>query len=203
MKAQRKEETVRAARVLRDIMTPEVWSVSPDTTLRELVQLLTEEGISGAPVVEGGRVAGVVSVTDVLEAGALAQGEREGAGEEWPDWAEEDLLGPEREATEEDAGAFFTDPWPPAALDAVRALREGMPELQPDLTVGEVMTRAVVALPPDTPVREAAARMVGAHIHRLLVVEDGRLLGVVSATDLVRAVADGRLGPAGGQAEGT
>ncbi len=52
----------------KDIMTKEVISVSPDTTVEELGRLLIEKGISGAPVVDsGGRLFGIVTENDLIK----------------------------------------------------------------------------------------------------------------------------------------
>jgi CBS domain-containing protein len=48
------------------LMTTNVLSVGPDTPLKEVAQLLSEHGVSGVPVVERGRVIGVVSETDIV-----------------------------------------------------------------------------------------------------------------------------------------
>ena len=51
---------------VRDVMTQDVATVAPDTDLRDLAALLVERRISGVPVVENGRVVGVVSERDIL-----------------------------------------------------------------------------------------------------------------------------------------
>jgi CBS domain-containing protein len=58
--------------------------------------------------------------------------------------------------------------------------------------VDEVMTRRVITVPPDAPVRSAAKKMTEEHIHRLLVVEDGSPVGILTTSDVVKAVAQGR-----------
>ncbi|MDP9378906.1 MAG: CBS domain-containing protein [Chloroflexota bacterium] len=51
----------------RDIMTPNVITVSPTDTVQRLAQVLTEAGISGAPVVDdSGEIVGIVSEADVI-----------------------------------------------------------------------------------------------------------------------------------------
>ena len=52
--------------IVDDVMTKDVISVPPDMPLKEVAKLLTEHGISGVPVVDGGRVVGVVSETDIV-----------------------------------------------------------------------------------------------------------------------------------------
>ena len=56
------------ALTLGRIMTPNVATVSPRMTLREAARLLDERRVSGAPVVEHGRVVGVVSNADIRAA---------------------------------------------------------------------------------------------------------------------------------------
>jgi CBS domain-containing protein len=52
---------------VRDVMTSEVTTVTPETRLRDLAQLLTERQISGAPVVDpDGSIVGVISEADLL-----------------------------------------------------------------------------------------------------------------------------------------
>ncbi len=59
--------------------------------------------------------------------------------------------------------------------------------------VGEIMTTHPLTVSPDEDVREAAQQMLYADIHRLFVTEGEKVLGVISTTDIVRAVATGRL----------
>jgi CBS domain-containing protein len=54
------------------------------------------------------------------------------------------------------------------------------------LTAGEVMTRKVVTVREDDPVAEAIRRMCESRVHRLPVVRDGVVVGVVSRLDLLR-----------------
>lgn len=51
---------------LRDLMTTEVLTLSPDDSLRRAVEVLSTHKISGAPVVAGEQVVGVLSVTDII-----------------------------------------------------------------------------------------------------------------------------------------
>jgi acetoin utilization protein AcuB len=57
------------------------------------------------------------------------------------------------------------------------------------LTVGEVMTRSVIIIDSARPVAEAARIMVEHKIGALPVVDDGRLIGIVTESDFVRAAA--------------
>lgn len=140
---------------LKDIMTRDVVSAAPDMTIRDAMELLSERHVSGAPVVDGGKVVGVFSASDLL--------------------------------------AFFAD-----LNDTTPSLtfrrRRGRTAPLEDVTVDEVMTRKVQSLPPDCSVDEAAALMGEKQIHRVLVMHGDVLLGIVSTSDVARAVAEHRLG---------
>lgn len=55
------------------------------------------------------------------------------------------------------------------------------------VTAGQAMSKPVVTIAPDRPLREAAAVMVDHKVNRLPVVVDGKLAGIVSRADLVAA----------------
>jgi predicted transcriptional regulator len=56
--------------------------------------------------------------------------------------------------------------------------------------VEEIMTRKLLAVPPDAPVEEAARLMKKSGVHRVFVTDDRRIVGVVSAIDIAHAVAE-------------
>lgn len=173
---------------LRDIMTRDVASVEPEATLREVAELLAERRISGAPVVEDGRVVGVITATDLVRfesPEAAPRAERE-----------PDTGGRAKQRAEPPPG-FVAELWAEPGLEMLERFLESR-TLEADPldrhTAAEIMTRDVVALPPDAEVHDAAERMLRERVHRVLVMEDGRLEGVVSSTDVLRAVAERRLG---------
>jgi CBS domain-containing protein len=55
--------------------------------------------------------------------------------------------------------------------------------------IADIMTTATFTVRPDATVRELADFLARGRIHRALVVEDGRLVGIVTAFDVVRAIA--------------
>ncbi len=59
--------------------------------------------------------------------------------------------------------------------------------------VRDIMTPRPQTIHPDASVRDAAQRMLYLEVHRLFVEQEGRLVGVVSTTDLVRALAATRV----------
>ena len=66
-------------------------------------------------------------------------------------------------------------------------------------TVREIMTRGVISVTPDTDLDEVRYILVHERIKRLPVIDQGRLLGIVSRADLVREVAMGWLCPVCGE----
>jgi CBS domain-containing protein len=57
----------------------------------------------------------------------------------------------------------------------------------------DIMTPRPLTIEPQADVRDAAREMLYAEVHRLFVVSEERLVGVISTTDIVRAVATGKL----------
>jgi CBS domain-containing protein len=74
------------------------------------------------------------------------------------------------------------------AQDAVE--REALFE---QMVVRDIMTRRPLTVSPEADLREAARQMLYADVHRLFVVDGDRVVGVISTTDIMRAVATGRL----------
>lgn len=74
------------------------------------------------------------------------------------------------------------------AHDAVE--REALFE---QMMVRDIMTPRPLTVSPDADVREAAQQMLYADVHRLFVTDGERAVGVISTSDIMRAVATGRL----------
>jgi CBS domain-containing protein len=175
-------------------MTTDVVTLSPDLSLRDAMALLTRRHISGAPVVSAGRVVGVASLTDFADLAAQSPGvpTYRQPVDEPDDW---ENVGDQAYADVPPA-AYFADLWDDAGADATQRMDQTeTPEWNAleDHTVAETMNRRISMLPPDAPVDHAAAVMRRAGIHRVLVMEGGNLLGVVTTTDIANAVADHRL----------
>ena len=144
----------------RDVMTRAVVSVSPETPTRSVAKLLLEKGISAVPVVDaGGAPVGMVS--------------------------EGDLIG--RNATEWEARR---DWWLELLAEGTNLAQEFLDQVKAaDRPVRAVMTAPVITIEEDTRI-EVIARVLEEHrIKRVPVVRDGRIVGIVSRADLIRALA--------------
>lgn len=182
---------------VRDIMTRNVITVEPEYTLREVVDLLTVNRITGVPVVAGDQVVGVITMSDVLDfiASTPAVPAYQAEQVEWGELA----LNLDSEDRDEDVDSvgFFTEMWPDVGADVAERIAESeQPEwdLLAENTVSQLMTRKLITLPPGTSLRDAARHMIDHGVHRVLVVQGDKLEGIVSSTDLVRVLAGGKRG---------
>jgi CBS domain-containing protein len=183
---------------LSDIMTADLVTLSPQTSVRDAMELLGRHHLSGAPVVAGGTLVGVVTTTDLMTLASTLPGaptDRD-LGEEWSLWPEPPVAS-ELDAELEPAGAYFADLWDNAGADVTtRMVSMSGPEWNAleEHDVSEAMTCAPLAtLPPTADVHLAADVMQRRGIHRVLVTEGERLVGIVSALDITRAVAQHKL----------
>jgi CBS domain-containing protein/anti-sigma regulatory factor (Ser/Thr protein kinase) len=61
------QELIYTTRV-EQVMAPDVIVVDPDMTVAQVKRILTDKHVTGAPVVEGDRILGMIAVSDILEA---------------------------------------------------------------------------------------------------------------------------------------
>jgi CBS domain-containing protein len=149
--------------LVKDVMTTPVVTVTPESTLAEVARLLDEHHISGLPVVdESGRVVGVVSDRDLVARSQELQ--VKSLRYPWPGLGREPDL---QKLT-----------WLTQGLFAIGETR-----------VREVMSRQVVTIEDTAPLELAAHLMASREVNRIPVLRQGRLVGIISRADLVRAVA--------------
>ncbi|MDI3340615.1 MAG: CBS domain-containing protein [Sphaerobacter sp.] len=109
----------------KEIMTPQVITVHPDTSVDEVARLLFTHRITGMPVVdESGALLGIVSEFDVIS-------------------------------------------------------KKGR-------TAADIMSRDVISVQEDTPAEQVATILTSRQVRRVPVVAEGRVVGIVSRSDLVR-----------------
>ena len=151
-----------------DVMTTPVITVDPETTVQDLAKLLSEKGISGVPVCEGGdRLVGIVSEGDLLHRAETGTERRLQKRRSW--WL--DSLAAEEEA----------------ARDYVKAHGQ---------KVRDIMSCEVISVSETTDLAEVAMLLETRLIKRVPVVRDGKLIGIISRANLVRALATTSTAPA-------
>jgi CBS domain-containing protein len=113
---------------------PDVWTVTPETSLHETLRVMADKGIGAVLVVSGEKIEGIFS--------------------------------------ERDFSREF-------AKDQIYSL---------DTPIKKMMTRLVYYVPPDLSIEECMALMSDKKIRHLPVVDDGKLVGIISIGDVVREV---------------
>jgi CBS-domain-containing membrane protein len=143
----------------KDIMTKDVTTVSPDTTVEELGRLFIEKGISGAPVVDTqGKIIGIVT--------------------------ENDLISKNSRLHIPTVLRLF-DAFIPLGTSKLEVEIKKMAAS----TVGEVCSRKVITISEETPADEIASLMNDKKIHLLPVVREGKVIGIIGKKDLIRGIA--------------
>lgn len=172
--------------VLRDIMTSDVVYVTPDTPITDVVSILSSESITGVPVLSSNRVVGVISASDIVEFAGRNETELENGQESWDDIDDEMERELEAEMSPLDLEAA-------EIVDQIEDSSKDDVEMFTEFTAGDLMTRKLCSLPSATPLDKAAREMVRKGVHRLLVMDEDRLVGIATSMDFLRAVAQGHL----------
>ncbi len=155
--------------VAKDLMTPKVLSVDQNLMLSELAAFLIDHQITGAAVVDENRdYVGVVSLTDIAAAAADG-GERITRDRARPDFY---VRGWQESLAEEELSRLHLE--------------------EDGLRVKDVMTAAIYSVEADAPVSKVAEIMLKGHLHRLLVTENDELVGMISTSDLIGLLVEGR-----------
>ena len=148
------QRDIRELRV-GDVMETDWPTLGPESTVEEAIKFFAEERVSGAPVVEDGRLVGIITEGDLIfqDADVKAPGFL-------------DILG----------GIV-----PLGDTDEYR--REALKSA--GVTVGEVMTDEPVTITPEATLAETATVMAERRKKILPVIEGGRLVGVITRMDIL------------------
>lgn len=142
----------------QDVMTTMVATIPAGATVQEAAKLMLERRISALPVVDGERLAGIVSEADLLH--------RYEIGTDC---------------------ALGADPWWMRLFSADRSPAEYVKSHA--RYARDIMTRDVATVAPDTPLAGIATLLEKRRIKRVPVLDEGHLVGIVSRSDLVHALA--------------
>lgn len=141
-----------------DIMSSPVITVGPDTAVRHIAALLYKHRISAVPVMENGKLVGIVSEADLLHRHEIGT---DGVARSGSWWLR--LLSADQSVAEY------------VKSHATRAR--------------DIMTRDVLSVAPDTSLAKIATLLEKRGVKRVPVLQDGRLVGIVSRSNLVQALA--------------
>jgi CBS domain-containing protein len=149
--------------VASDVMRRSILFVSGSEPLSEVERFLFDNRISGAPVTDAtGKVIGVVTLRDLIERYTEDPDARPRRGAGWFELPSEELY-------DEDVGARIVTP-------------DG------EETAADVMTAQVHRVACDATLLEVAAQMTKRRIHRILVEEGDRIVGVIGTFEILGAL---------------
>lgn len=128
--------------VVRNVMTSNPFTVSPDTTIAEALAIMREKGIRRLPVMKGGKLIGIVTKRRLLE----------------------------------------VSPSPATTLSVFE-----MNYLLAKTVVKDIMTKNVLTVSPDALLEQAAVLMADNNIGGLPVIDNGRLVGIITEKDIFQS----------------
>lgn len=150
---------------IKDVMNKDVITCKPDDTVGYLSTLFKEHHISGLPVVENGKVVGIVSETDLLKL----------------------FKTPE----------FKGELWLPSPLEVIEVPLRSLVRFEEFKTsleevklkpVRSIMKKTIYSISSDDSLEEASDKMVRHKVNRLPVVDNGKLVGIVARSDIIRGL---------------
>jgi CBS domain-containing protein len=144
---------------VKDIMTRELITVSPETEIVQATKLLLENRINGVPVLDAtGKLVGILCQSDLI--------------------AQQKKL---------PIPSFFTLLDGLIPLISKKQLEKQVQKISA-ITVAQAMTPNPVTVHPDMKIEEVAALMVDRNFHTIPVVNEGELVGIVGKEDMLRAL---------------
>jgi CBS domain-containing protein len=143
----------------KDIMSSPVITVNINMDLKELAKTLTDNGISGAPVIDNdGRIIGVVTENDLID---------------------------QRKKVHIPTVMAILDSF--VFLESPTKLEKDIKKMA-GTKVEDIYSKELSSVTPDTPLDELATLMAEQKIHTLPVMEGEQLLGVIGKTDIIRTL---------------
>ena len=112
----------------------DVWSISPRDVVFDAIKMMADKGVGALPVIEGGKLAGIISERDY----------------------------------------------------ARKVILQG--RSSKDTPVRDIMTTQVLCVGPEHTIDVAMALMTEKHVRHLPILEDGKIIGIVSIGDLVKSI---------------
>jgi CBS domain-containing protein len=144
---------------VKDIMTKEAITVSPDTEIVNAAKILLENRINGMPVIDAfGRLVGIICQSDLVA---------------------------QQKAIPIPSVFTFLESFIP--LTSMKRMDKEMEKIAA-LTVKEAMTLEPVTVSPETDIEEVAKLMVDKKYHTLPVMDGGKVVGIVGKEDVLKTL---------------
>lgn len=177
--------------VVADIMEWDVVTIPPDASVSDLIQVLEESGVSGVPVVDEREVlVGIVSQRDIVR--LARELERVPEAMRWTFG----LSGKASEANyvegpaEAEFFAYYVTPTG-GFVDVRDQLRELPADVFDGYRVEDIMTSTPFTVDRGTAIAGLARLLLDRKVHRALVVDGAKLVGIVTTSDILKKVAEG------------
>ena len=142
----------------KDIMTRELITVSPRTEITHAAKLLIEKGINGVPVVDEGKLLGILCQSDLIV-------------------QQKKILIP----------SVFTLLDGLISLKTTKYMEKEFQKITAT-TVDQILTPNPVTIHPETSIEDIASLMVDKNIHTLPVMDGDKLVGIVGKEDILRTL---------------
>ena len=143
----------------KDIMSTEVLTVKPETSVIELAQLLTSHNINGAPVIDDdGKLIGVVTENDLVF---------------------------QKKKVHIPTVINILDSF--IYLESQEKMKKEMEKIA-GVTVEKIYSRDVKTVSPETPIEEIATIMSEKFIHTIPVMDNDTIVGVIGKKDIIRTL---------------
>jgi CBS domain-containing protein len=146
---------------VRELMSSPAITVSPTTSIREVARIMREHVISGVPVVEeDGTLLGEITEIELIARNAPVHEPRYIA---------------------------VLSAYIPVNLEEHRKYKEQLRQAMA-ITAADLMNKDIVTIGPDDAIEEALEAMLKPEVTMLPVIENGRVIGVLTRTDLLRLI---------------
>jgi CBS domain-containing protein len=146
--------------VAKDIMTTDVITVDPETSVKDAANIMSEHGISGLPVVKDNKLVGIVTENDLIIKDKKLH---------FPEYI--NVLG----------GIIY--------LESYKKFEEEFKKFTA-VKVKELMTTDVITANPEDSIEDLATIMHQKNINRIPVVDNaGQMIGIVTRNNIVKHIA--------------
>jgi predicted transcriptional regulator len=151
--------------IASELMSTGVLAVPAEWSIKQLADFFVEHKISGAPVINSNqKLVGVVSISDMVQFDSLSAADKSS------------LI----------ANDVYTEVIGQPVMQG--DINKLLAHANDNCNVDSIMTPSVISVVMTATLPEIACKMYDRHIHRVFVTEDGKILGVISTTNILEAI---------------